>query len=107
LLKKNLTVELITAIEQVFGGGAPMSMQIARKVVDYFSRLQTPAAGLDKLTPREHEVLALLAKGFRYKEIGDKLGISYHTFRGYQRAIYEKLHVHSRTEATIKYLRKD
>jgi DNA-binding NarL/FixJ family response regulator len=103
LLKKMLTVELISAIEQVYAGGAPMTMQIARKVVEHFNQIKSPAADLEKLTPREHEVLALLAKGFLYKEISDQLGISQHTFRTHQRAIYEKLHVHSRTEATVKY----
>jgi DNA-binding NarL/FixJ family response regulator len=103
LLKKMLTVELIPAIEQVYAGGSPMTMQIARKVVEHFNQIKSPAADLEKLTPREHEVLALLAKGFLYKEISDQLGISLHTFRTHQRAIYEKLHVHSRTEATVKY----
>jgi DNA-binding NarL/FixJ family response regulator len=103
LLKKMLTVELISAIEQVYSGGAPMTMQIARKVVDHFNQIKSPAADLEKLTPREHEVLALLAKGFLYKEISQKLGISLHTIRTYQRAIYEKLHVRSRTEAAVKY----
>jgi len=103
LLKKMLTVELISAIEQVFAGGAPMTMQIARKVVEHFNQIKSPTADLEKLTPREHEVLALLAKGFLYKEISHQLGISLHTFRTHQRAIYEKLHVHSRTEATVKY----
>jgi len=103
LLKKMMTVELISAIDQVHAGGAPMTMQIARKVVEHFNRLRPPAAGLEKLTPREHEVLALLAKGFLYKEISDRLGISPHTFRNHQRAIYEKLHVHSRTEAAAKF----
>lgn len=103
LLKKMLTVELISAIEQVYAGGAPMSMQIARKVVDHFSQIRQPVSDLDKLTPREQEVLALLARGFLYKEISDRLGISFHTFRNHQRAIYEKLHVHSRTEAAGKY----
>lgn len=104
LLKKMLTVELVSAIEQVYAGGAPMTMQIARKVVEYHNQLKPPAADLEKLTPREHEVLALLANGYLYKEISTQLGISLHTFRSHQRAIYEKLHVHSRTEATIKYL---
>ena len=103
LLKKMLTVELISAIEQVYAGGAPMTMQIARKVVEHFNLIKSPAANLEKLSPREHEVLALLARGFLYKEISAQLGISPHTFRTHQRAIYEKLHVHSRTEATIKY----
>jgi DNA-binding NarL/FixJ family response regulator len=107
LLKKMLTVELISAIEQVHAGGAPMTMQIARKVVDHFNRLKPPASDLDKLTPREQEVLALLSKGLLYKEISDRLGISFHTFRNHQRAIYEKLHVHSRTEAAMKYLARD
>jgi len=103
LLKKMLTVELISAIEQVYAGGAPMTMQIARKVVEHFNQIKSQTADLEKLTPREHEVLALLAKGFLYKEISHQLGISLHTFRTHQRAIYEKLHVHSRTEATVKY----
>jgi DNA-binding NarL/FixJ family response regulator len=107
LLKKVLTGELISAIEQVHAGGAPMSMQIARKVVDHFSQIKQPATDLDKLTPREQEVLALLSKGFLYKEISDRLGISFHTFRNHQRTIYEKLHVHSRTEAAVKYLGRD
>jgi DNA-binding NarL/FixJ family response regulator len=107
LLKKMLTVELISAIEQVYAGGAPMSMQIARKVVDHFSQIKQSASDLDKLTPREQEVLAWLAKGFLYKEISDRLGISFHTFRNQQRAIYEKLHVHSRTEAAGKYFGRD
>ncbi len=107
LLKKMLTVELITAIEQVYVGGAPMTMQIARKVVEHFTQIKSPTANLEKLTPREHEVLALLAKGYLYKEISDQLGISPHTFRTHQRAIYEKLHVHSRTEATVKYFGHD
>ena len=107
LLKKMLTVELISAIEQVHAGGSPMTMQIARKVVEHFNQLKPPAAGLQKLTSREQEVLALLAQGYLYKEISDRLGISYHTFRNHQRAIYDKLHVHSRTEATAKYFGRD
>ena len=103
LLKKMLTVELISAIEQVRAGGAPMSMQIARKVVEHFNQLKPTTTGLEKLTIREQEVLALLAQGFLYKEISARLRISFHTFRNHQRAIYEKLHVHSRTEATAKY----
>jgi len=107
LLKKMLAVELLPAIEQVHAGGAPMTMQIARKVVEHFNRFKPPVSDLEKLSPREHEVLALLARGFLYKEISDRLGISQNTFRNHQRAIYEKLHVHSRTEATIKYLERD
>ncbi len=107
LLKKRFTVELISAIEQVYAGGSPMSMQIARKVVDHFREAKQPVSDLDKLTTREQEVLALLAKGLFYKEISVRLGISFHTFRNHQRAIYEKLHVRSRTEAALKYLAEE
>lgn len=105
LLKNTPPAELLQAIEQVNAGGAPMSMQIARKVIDYFQQIPRPQSDLDKLTAREQEVLALLAKGYLYKEISDSLGISINTLRNHLRAIYDKLHVHSRTEATVKYLK--
>jgi DNA-binding NarL/FixJ family response regulator len=104
LLKKMLAVELIPAIEQVHAGGAPMSMQIARKVVDHFHRIRQPSSDMEKLTPREQEILALLARGSMYKEISDQLGISLNTVRMHLRHIYEKLHVQSRTEAAMKYV---
>ena len=104
LLKKMASVELIPAIEQVHAGGAPMSMQVACKVVEYFQQTQKTASELQKLSPREHEILTLLAKGLLYKEIGDQLGISFSTVRAHLRKIYEKLHVQSRTEAAAKYL---
>ena len=103
LLKNTARAELIQAVEQVHAGGAPMTMQIARKVLDHFRQIQKPSADVDKLTPREHEVLALLAKGCLYKEISDALGISINTMRSHLKVIYEKLHVHSRTEAALKY----
>jgi DNA-binding NarL/FixJ family response regulator len=107
LLKNTPRTGLIQAVEQVHAGGAPMTMQIARKVMDHFRQIQQPSADVDKLTPREQEVLALLAKGYLYKQIGDELGISINTMRNRLRAIYEKLHVHSRTEATVKFLGRD
>ena len=107
LLKKMVPTELIPAIEQVRAGGAPMSMQIARKVVDYFQQASASAnanaAEMEKLTPRELEVLTLLAKGCLYKEMSDRLGISMNTIRTHLKRIYEKLHVQSRTEAAAKY----
>jgi DNA-binding NarL/FixJ family response regulator len=103
VLKKMVPTELLTAIEQVHAGGAPMSMQIARKVVDHFHELGQSASDVEKLTQREHEVLTLLAKGFLYKEISDKLGISMSTVRTYLQRTYEKLHVQSRTEAAAKF----
>jgi len=104
VLKKMIGAELIPAIEQVHAGGAPMSMQIARKVVNHFHRIKQPSSDVEKLTPREHEILTLLAKGYLYKEIGDQLGITLNTVRTHLHVIYDKLHVQSRTEATVKFL---
>jgi len=107
LVKNTPAAELIQAIEQVHAGGAPMTMQIARKVMDHFREIQQPSADVEKLTPREQEVLTLLAKGYLYKQISAELNISVNTMRNRLRAIYEKLHVHSRTEATVKFLKKN
>ena len=104
LLKDMPAAELIQSIEEVHGGGAPMSMQIARKVVDHFRQIQKPASDVDTLTQREQEILELLAKGYYYKEIGDTLSISYNTVRTHLQHIYEKLHVQSRTGAVLKFL---
>jgi DNA-binding NarL/FixJ family response regulator len=98
--------ELVHAVEQIHAGGAPMSMQIARKVVDHFCEIQKPACDVEKLTAREQEVLNLLAQGYLYKEISDKLSITVHTVKKHLGLIYEKLHVQSRTEATAKFLRR-
>ena len=104
LIKNMRPKELVQAIEQVHAGGAPMSMQIARKVVSYFQQSGRAGGEVAALSPREHEILALLAKGFLYKEIADQLGISLSTVRGHAHAIYEKLHVQSRTQAVVKFL---
>jgi DNA-binding NarL/FixJ family response regulator len=105
LLKNMLADELIAAVTEVQAGGAPMSMQVARKVVQHFHRVQSSADEVEKLSPREYEILGLLAKGRLYKEIADQLGITLGTVRTHQRRIYEKLHVQSRTEAAVKFLR--
>jgi DNA-binding NarL/FixJ family response regulator len=107
LLKNMLPAELIQAIEQVHAGGAPMSMQIARKVVNHFQQIKKPQSDMEQLTKRESEILALLAKGFLYKEIADQLGITLSTVRAHLHTVYEKLHVQSRTEAVVKYLGRD
>lgn len=103
LLKKMVPAELVTAVEQAHAGGAPMSMQIASKVVEYFHQFERTASEVAKLTPREHEILELLAKGYLYKEIVERLGISMSTVRTHLQHIYDKLHVQSRTEATAKF----
>ncbi len=108
LLKNMPPEELVQAVAEVHAGGAPMSMQIARKVVDYFHHAQKSAAEVEHLSAREKEILALLAKGALYKEIADNLSISMSTVRTHIQHIYEKLHVQSRTEAARKfYARSD
>jgi DNA-binding NarL/FixJ family response regulator len=104
LLKNTPPAELIQAIEQVHSGGAPMSMQIARKVIDHFRQIQQPVSEVEQLTAREQEILQLLAKGYYYKEISESLGITYNTVRTHLQHIYEKLHVQSRTGAILKFL---
>lgn len=104
LLKDTSPAELIHAIEQIHAGGSPMSMQIARKVVDHFHKIIRPSSEVEQLTRREQELLALLAKGYFYKDIAEQLGISLNTVRTHVHSIYEKLHVQSRTEAATKFL---
>ncbi len=104
LLKNMHPTEITQAVEQVHSGGAPMSMQIARKVVNHFQQIKAPASEMEKLTKRELEILTLLAKGYLYKEIGDHLGITLSTVRAHLHTIYEKLHVQSRTQAVLKFL---
>ena len=105
LLKRTSGVELRQAVKQVFAGGSPMSSHIARKVVQYFHQRPAPD-GMETLSKREKEVLDQLAQGRLYKEIADELVISIDTVRKHLTSIYNKLHVHSRTDAVVKYLRK-
>jgi len=105
LLKRSAEKELLEAIAQVHQGGSPMSSLVARKVVQFFNRLGDAAPELQRLSPREKEILELLSRGAAYKEIGDRLALSIHTVRMHIRGIYGKLQVHSRGEAVSKYLR--
>jgi len=105
LLKRTASARLIEAIRDVHAGGSPMTPQLARRVVHYFSRPAEGDASVSRLTPGEKDFLDQLAKGYAYKEIADRLDISIDTVRSYVRTVYEKLHVHSRTEAVVKYLR--
>jgi DNA-binding NarL/FixJ family response regulator len=107
LLKKTHPAEILQAISQVYEGGSPMSVNVARKVVNYFQQVAQSASEVEQLTPREREILDLLAKGYRYKEIVECLNISLSTVRTHIRAVYEKLHVQSRTEAVVKFLGSD
>jgi DNA-binding NarL/FixJ family response regulator len=105
MLKRTSSKELIEAIHEVRRGGSPMTMHIARKVVQSFQKI-APAQTTDNLSEREQQVLDLLSQGLIYKEIAEKLGISYETVHTYIRRIYEKLQVRTRTEAVAKFLRR-
>ena len=104
LLKRTLREELISALKDVHSGGSPMSSNIARKLVQSFRRSPTEMDGVEDLTPREREVLQLLAAGDLYKEIADQLRISITTVNAHVRRIYEKLHVRSRSQALAKFV---
>ncbi len=106
LLKRTKTAELLEAIREVHRGGSPMTTHIARKVTQSFQRAGPSAQPTENLSDREQEVLDCLSQGFLYKEIADKLGISYETVHTYIRRIYEKLQVRTRTEAVAKFLKR-
>lgn len=103
LLKRTPPDGVVAAIRDLHRGGAPMSSEIARKVVQYFRAKPPRPAEQHGLSPRQEEILKLLAQGLVPKEIAEKLGISVETVRSYLKLIYQKLHVRSRTEAVIKY----
>src|SRR5438128_6822861 len=105
LLKRTTSAELLEAIIDVQKGGSPMTAHIARKVVQSFQRAGPSQQATENLSQREQEVLDCLSQGFLYKEIADKLGISYETVHTYVRRIYEKLQVRTRTEAVANFLR--
>lgn len=101
LLKRTPPNKILGAIKDVHAGGAPMSSSIARLVVRSFARPTGPAA--TQLTPREVEVLTLVAQGDLNKEIADRLGLTLETVNTYLKTIYRKLHVRSRTAAAMKF----
>jgi DNA-binding NarL/FixJ family response regulator len=104
LLKRTPPDELLGGIRDVHRGGSPMTSHIARKVVRSFQEVEDGQSDEGALSPREREVLDHLAQGYLYKEIAGRLAISYETVHTYVRRIYEKLQVHSRTEAVAKHL---
>jgi DNA-binding NarL/FixJ family response regulator len=103
LLKRCTPGELVAAIREVRQGGAPMSREIARKVIASFQEPLAPSAEVEELSPREREILELLAQGFPNKEIADRVGLTDGTVRWHLRHVYHKLHVRSRTEAALKF----
>lgn len=104
LVKHASPEEILDAVAEVHNGGAPMSSHIARKVVTTFRQGSASGSGDVRLSPREEEVLRLLAKGYRSKEIALELGVGVGTVNTYVRHIYEKLHVRSRAEAVSRFV---
>jgi DNA-binding NarL/FixJ family response regulator len=105
LLKRADPADILHSIQEVKQGGAPMSSQIARRVVQSFREPPPNALKNEKLSQREEEILQQLSKGYTTKEIADHLSVSVNTIRTHLQHIYDKLHVRSRTEAVVKFLK--
>jgi DNA-binding NarL/FixJ family response regulator len=104
LLKRTKPADLQASLREVLSGGAPMTSEIARRVVEYFRQKGRGRDDSVSLTAREEETLLLLTKGYANKEIADKLGLGIETVRSHLKHIYEKLHVRSRAEAVARYM---
>jgi DNA-binding NarL/FixJ family response regulator len=104
ILKRSHPSEIIGAVREMLAGGAPMTPTIARKVVDSFSRARRDSQPEASLSRREIEVLRNLTRGLSNKEIAEELNLAVETVRWHLKQIYDKFHVHSRTEAALKYL---
>jgi len=104
LVKNVVPEKILSAIEEVNRGGSPMSSQIARMLVQTFQTKRTSGERDEELTPRESEILTLLTRGYRSKEVADELAIGIQTVHTHLRNIYEKLQVRSRAEAVARYL---
>jgi DNA-binding NarL/FixJ family response regulator len=103
LLKRSAPEEVLNAMREVQQGGGAMSGEIARKVIGYFREQATVTAEVDRLTTREREVLELVVHGLSNKEIAERLSVTVAAVRWHLKHIYHKLHVHSRTEAALKF----
>lgn len=103
VLKSATPAQLLDSVREVAAGGSPISGSVARRMVDFFRNKPPVSDDVEALAPREREVLKLLAEGCPYKEIATTMQVSLGTVRTYIERIYQKLHVHSRTEAVVKY----
>jgi DNA-binding NarL/FixJ family response regulator len=103
LLKRATPEQVLNAIREVQQGGVPMSGEIARKVIAHFQNQNVSTAEVETLSAREREVLELVVHGFSNKEIADRLSVTVEAIRWHLKHIYHKLHVHSRTEAALKF----
>lgn len=104
LLKRTKPADLRAALLDVMGGGAPMTSEIARRVVETFRQKGRGRDDSISLTAREEETLLLLTKGYSNKEIADRLSLSIETVRSHLKHVYEKMHVRSRAEAVARYM---
>jgi len=107
ILKKDAGSKIIDAIREIQTGGAPMSRSIAKKVMNSFRKNEKQNRLIEKLSPRQHEILEQLSKGYFYKEIAQSLNITQGTLKQHIHQIYKKLQVNNRTEAINKYLDRD
>jgi len=105
LLKRTSPARLIESLKEAVQGGAPMSPEVARRVVDLFKQVRPPDRADYQLTPHELRLLKLLVEGHNYKTAASELGVSFHTIHFHMRNIYDKLQVHSKSEAVSKALR--
>jgi DNA-binding NarL/FixJ family response regulator len=105
LLKTTPPAKLLEGVREAIAGGAPMSPEVARRVIELFREHRPPEQSPEQLTPQEHKLLELLGEGHHYKTAAEEMGISLHTVKFYMRNIYEKLQVHSKSEAVAKGLR--
>ncbi len=105
LLKKTAPARLLEGIAEVAAGGAPMSPEIARRVIQLFREVKPPGRADYQLTPHEVRLLQMLVDGHNYKTAGAELGVTVNTISFHMRRIYEKLQVHSKSEAVAKALR--
>jgi DNA-binding NarL/FixJ family response regulator len=105
LLKNTRPARLLESLKEVVGGGAPMSPEVARRVVELFREIHPPEQADYQLTPHEVRILKLLVEGHNYKTAAAELGVSINTVRFHMRSIYDKLQVHSKSEAVAKTLR--
>jgi len=105
LLKKTPPARLLESLREAVGGGAPMSPEVARRVIALFREIRPPERADYELTPHETRLLKLFVEGHNYKTAAAELGVSVHTVSFHLRSIYEKLQVHSKSEAVAKALR--
>ncbi|RJP71850.1 MAG: DNA-binding response regulator [Ignavibacteriales bacterium] len=106
ILKKSAPIRIIQAIEDAYEGGSPMTPTIARKAINLFKNHIPQSNGKDNLSDREREILLLIVDGLSTEEISNKLFISFQTVRNHIRHIYQKLHVHSKSQAVAKAIKE-